>query len=100
MAKTVADPELRMPADSSNDNGDDGASRNAHAHGEAAMLLVESLVHGLIARQVITVADAVEIVDVAADVAGDLDAAPMARRDPQGLLAAVSDSLRRDLPQG
>ena len=32
------------------------------------MLLVESLIHGLIARSVISVAEAVEIVEVAAEV--------------------------------
>lgn len=36
------------------------------AHGQAEMLLVESLIHGLIARSVISVADAVEIVEIAA----------------------------------
>lgn len=38
------------------------------AHGQAALLLVESLLHGLIERSVITVADAVDFVKAAADV--------------------------------
>ena len=86
-----------MPADSSNDNRDEHGPRSAHAPGEAAMLLVESLIHGLIAREVITVADAVEMVDVASEVAGELDEPPVSQRGPRGLLVAVGDSLRRDL---
>lgn len=90
-----------MPSDTSNDN-----TRAAHgpdAHGQAAMLLVESLVHGLIARQVITVADAVEIVDTAAevkaDIGGDLGDSPANQRKSLGLLTAISNSLQRDLPR-
>lgn len=52
-------------------NGGTGVPLSAHdadAHGQAALLLVESLVHGLIARSVISVTEAVEIVDVAAEV--------------------------------
>lgn len=68
------------------------------AHGQAAMLLVESLIHGLIARSVITVADAVEIVEVAAEVkaeiASDLGDTPETMRHSLNLLAAISDSLR------
>lgn len=36
--------------------------------GEAALLLVESLIHGLIGKLVISVADAVEIINVAAEI--------------------------------
>ena len=39
-----------MSSDSSNDNGE---RRIPDAHGQAALLLVESLIHGLIARKVI-----------------------------------------------
>jgi hypothetical protein len=74
--------------------------REPDAHGQAAMLLVESLIHGLIARSVITVADAVEIVDVAAEVkaeiASDLGDTPETMRHSLYLLAAISDSLRPD----
>ncbi len=90
-----------MRSDSSNDNGDVGA-READAHGEAAMLLVESLVHGLIARDVISLADAVEIVDVAAEVKADganEHGRPLTNAQKSlGLLTAISSSLRRDLP--
>lgn len=86
-----------MSFDSSNDNGERHAPAGTDAHGKAAMLLVESLIHGLIARQVITVANAVEIVEVAGDVASDVDDAPATHMRPPALLDAISDSLRRDL---
>lgn len=93
-----------MPSDSSNDNADRHASHGPDAHGEAAMLLVESLVHGLIARDVISVADAVEIVDVAAEVKADvgreLGDSPTDLRRSLSLLNAISSSLRRDVPIG
>ena len=66
------------------------------------MLLVESLIHGLIARDVIDVADAVEIVDVAAevktDMAGDRGDSPANLRKSLGLLQAISLSLSHDVP--
>jgi len=86
-----------MSSDTSNDNRDDRAFQGPDAHGRAAMLLVESLLHGLIARDLITVADAVEVVEVAADVAGEVDPGALDLRKPENLLNAVSDSLRRDL---
>lgn len=92
-----------MSSDTSNDNTDADAVHGPDAHGQAAMLLVESLVHGLIARHVITVADAVEIVDVAAevkaDIAADLGDSPANLRKSLGLLKAISSSLGRDTPR-
>jgi hypothetical protein len=66
--------------------------------------LVESLVHGLIARSVISVTEAVEIVDVAAEVKRDLGA-DMGASDATlqrsiSLLENISRSLRLDLPDG
>lgn len=72
------------------------------AHGQAAMLLVESLIHTLIARSVITVPDAIEIIEVAAEVRRDVGAdhaeteATLARSIT--LLENISQSLRLDLP--
>lgn len=70
------------------------------AHGQAAMLLVESLIHGLVGRSVLSAADAVEIVEVAAevkaDMAIDIGETPEALRRSLNLLTAVSDSLRHD----
>lgn len=66
------------------------------------MLLVESLIHGLIARDVITVADAVEIVEVATDVkremAVDDSDSPTSLQKSLEMLEAVSLSLAHDLP--
>ncbi|RYF20863.1 MAG: hypothetical protein EOO77_07180, partial [Oxalobacteraceae bacterium] len=44
------------------------------AHGQAAMLLVESLIHGMIARSVIQVADAIDVVTAAIDVKMEIEA--------------------------
>lgn len=93
-----------MSSESSNDNLDADAVQGPDVHGHASILLVESLIHGLIARDVITVADAVEIVDTAvevkADIAGDLGDSATNLRKSVGLLNAISVSLRRDLPHG
>lgn len=74
------------------------------AHGQAAMLLVESLIHGLIARSVIDVADAVDIVDTAADasqeIAADLGKSLPLSRTSFTILASISASLVADLPPG
>lgn len=84
-----------------NDN-DKAAERQKgpDAHGQAAMLLVESLIHGLVERKVITVADAIEIVDIAADVkaeiAIDLDDSQEALQKSLNLLKAISHSVEAD----
>ncbi|GAA4023372.1 hypothetical protein GCM10022280_25120 [Sphingomonas swuensis] len=85
-----------------NDNADGSRPPNADAHGRAALLLVESLLHGLIARNVIAIADAVEIVAVAAEVAEesahDRGADPESLAGPIVLLEAIGTSLAIDLP--
>lgn len=72
------------------------------AHGQAALLLVESLIHALIAASVITLQEAVEVVDIAADVKEDiaesLGDSPATLSQSLTLLQTISDSLRRDLP--
>ena len=90
--------------DNTNDNETYPASAQApepDAHGQAAMLLVESLVHGLVGRSVISVADAVEIVEIAAEVkaeiAADLPESPETMRRSLDMLAAIRDSLRLDV---
>lgn len=73
------------------------------AHGQAAILLVESLIHGLVARSLLSVAEAIEIVDIAADVKLEIgidDGEP----DPtvaksKSILEAISVSLSFDLPR-
>lgn len=72
------------------------------AHGQAAMLLVESLLHGLIDRRVISVADAVEIVDVAVevkrDIGEDLGDSPATLKRSVTMLQAISSTLKQDVP--
>lgn len=76
------------------------AMRGPDAHGQAAMLLVESLIHGLISKQLITVAEAVEIVETASDVkidkAVDLGDSTANLVESLKLLEAISVSLSRD----
>lgn len=94
-----------MANHTSNDNdvaGGDGRLRGPDAHGQAAMLLVESLLHGLIARSVINVEDAIEIVGVAAEVkeevAADVGDSAANMRRSLVLLGSISASLKNDLP--
>ena len=71
------------------------------ARGQAAILLVESLIHALIARSVISIDDAVEIVSVAAEVQREvIDEAsdPRATQDKAlDLLQGIQASLSIDL---
>lgn len=94
-------------AENTNDNEAvhaDSSWREPDAHGQAAMLLVESLLHSLIARSVITVEDAMEIVQVAADVkmeiAADLGDSPSTMRRSLSLLTSIETSLRQDAQDG
>ncbi len=92
-----------MTSETSNDNtSSDNGAGPSDAHGQAAILLVESLIHGLIARQVISVVDAVEIVNIAAEVKADLAAElsePVATlRKSLDVLDAISKSLGHDVP--
>lgn len=86
----------------SNDNGVVTiAVRDPDAHGQAAMLLVESLLHGLIARKVISVAEAIAIVDVATEVRRDTGPergdTPASLEKSVHLLNAVRESLSIDI---
>jgi hypothetical protein len=93
-------------AGNTNDNENLSPDRRADppdAHGQAAMLLVESLLHGLIARSVISLADAVEIVETATDVKEEIafergeDA--KTRQTSIMLLDMIRASLSNDLPR-
>lgn len=94
-----------MNDSTSNDNdmpGIDKAAPGPDAHGQAAILLVESLIHGLIARSVLSVGEAVEIVNVAREVKQEF-ADEMG--EPRGImehslaiLDAIHASLSIDLP--
>jgi hypothetical protein len=70
------------------------------AHGHAALLLVESLIHGLIERSLITVDDAIEIVETAksvqVDVADEADAHGAPMWHAHTMLTAIERSLSYD----
>lgn len=90
-------------SDTSNDNhlALAAASRpEPDAHGQAAMLLVESLIHDLVGRSAISVAEAIEIVDTAAEVkaevAADLGDSPRTMRHSLALLESISRSLKSE----
>ncbi len=90
--------------DAMNDNDDYPAAVRGpepDAHGQAAMLLTESLIFGLIERSVISVADAVDIVEAAAevkvDIAADIGESPETLDRSLDLMTAISDSLKLDL---
>jgi hypothetical protein len=64
------------------------------------LLLVESLIHGLIAREVLSVKDAMEIIEVAADVTDELCAEPktaLTNQSSSALLGSIASSLAKDL---
>lgn len=71
------------------------------AHGQAALLLTESLIHGLLARSIISIDDAIEIVETADEVqvqvaeAADGAGAPMWQS--HALLSAIAESLKYDV---
>ena len=79
-----------------------GTGPGPDAHGQAAMLLVESLIHSLIARSVISVVDAVEIVETAVEInleIAEFTVPPEAGRKSLAMLEAISTSLQKDLPE-
>lgn len=66
-------------------------------HGEAALVLVESLIHGLVSRNGISLRDTVEI---ALDARNKIKLEPRVagvQQDPAMLLQAISTSLQHDL---
>jgi hypothetical protein len=70
------------------------------AHGHAALLLVESLIHGLIERSVITVENALDIVETAnsvqIDVAEEADGQGAPMWQAHTLLSSIAQSLSYD----
>ncbi|MEJ7934799.1 hypothetical protein WG907_11080 [Sphingobium sp. AN558] len=89
-----------------NDNDVSGVNGHwvgADAHGHAALLLVESLIHALLARSVISVEDAVEIVAVAAEVKeaiqDEAGASPATTERSLRILREIRASLAIDLPE-
>ena len=82
-------------------DGFDGAARAPipEAHGEAALLLVESLIHGLVARSALSIGEAIDIVQIAIDAQVEISDA---RGDPDEVrpavryLSAIATSLKID----
>lgn len=90
----------------SNDNDKTRAAKTGltpDPHGQAALLLVESLIHGLLSRSVISVTEAVEIVETAVEVNTEIaaeQAVPHVTTDKSlAMLVAISASLQNDLPE-
>jgi hypothetical protein len=90
----------------SNDNefprDDSGAMPGGpDAHGQAALVLVESLIHVLIERDVLTVADSMDVLETALEVqteaAMEADGHGARMWLSTALLASMATSLRTDL---
>jgi hypothetical protein len=67
-------------------------------HGQAALILVESLIHTLVGNQVLSVRDAVTTIEVARDAQiamADVERSPAATTH---LLEAMLQSMEHDLP--
>ena len=83
--------------------GDDhkpfGTTMKDPTQGAVALLLVESLIHGLIARSILSVQEAIDIIDIAANIERELDATGLAPPfgDFHSLLVPIASSLRVDL---
>jgi len=77
-------------------------SHQPDAHGQAALLLAESMLHGLIARAVVPLGEAIEMVEIAMDAQAQIADSGMEnsrdRRDALELLAEIRLSLEHDLP--
>jgi hypothetical protein len=80
----------------------DEPSNDSDAYGRAALLLVESLIHGLTARAVLSVGEAVAVMEIALDaqiaIAEDAAQATPSMRRTTVLLSTLVDSLKIDLP--
>lgn len=88
----------------SNDNDSDmrGLGPKNDAHGQAALLLVESLIHGLCQNATLNVTDAIDIAERAVSVQFDKAEAAEHRQtsmwDSHALLMSIAASLRTDSP--
>jgi len=72
----------------------------ADAHGEAAILLIESLIHGLVARAVLSRDEAVELVAVAIDARIEIAADRGEGEDPHDPALALLSAIRASLAIG
>lgn len=67
--------------------------------GAAALLLAESLIHALVKRSILSVAEAIEVIEIAAEVERELDATGLGPPfgDFRSVLAPMALALRADL---
>lgn len=83
--------------------GDDhkpfGTKMKDTTQGAAALLLVESLMHGLIARSILSLQEAIDIIDIAAEVERESDPTGLAPPfgDFRSLLVPIASSMRANL---
>ena len=68
-------------------------------HGQAALLLVESLIHGLIGRRILSVQEAVHLLEVALDAQVAMAEVGRSLAPTTELLEALLRSLEIDLPR-
>lgn len=89
-----------MPDSNSGDDHKPFAATMKEAReGAAALLLVESLIHGLVKRSILPVQDAVDIIQVAGEVERELHPTGLAPPfgDFRSVLAPIARSLEGDL---
>ena len=89
----------RMPSEDTG-RADQIPAPMSDVHGQAALLLVESLIHGLCERSILSADDAVEIAERAMDVQGELaelaDGAGEPMWQSHHLLFGIARSLKAD----
>lgn len=85
-----------------NDSGFSGLPQAHDAHGKAALLLVESLIHALCENATLNASDAIEIAERAVSVQFDkaeaADPMQSSMWDSHSLLMSIAASLRTDGP--
>ncbi|ARU16615.1 hypothetical protein [Croceicoccus marinus] len=89
-----------MTSAHNDDPGSKSFPAEGDSNGQAAVLLVESLIHALVARAIITSADAVEVIEVAFDVIEEMSV-DSGERSPAtdrsiAILSAIHKSLKID----
>lgn len=87
-----------MSVDDIKSSGSGSTGQVPDPHGHAALLLIESVIHGLLDRSIITVAEAIEMVEradsVQVDVAEAADGAGAPMWQSHALLSAIAESLK------
>ena len=83
--------------------GDDhkpfASTMKGRSEGAAALLLAESLIHALVKRSILSVAEAIDVIEIAAEVERELDATGLGPPfgDVRSVLAPMALALRADL---